>query len=1051
MIMIIGAVFLSAFFSLSGLPLEKLPEIAYPQVIVETSYPGMGAAELRSAVTIPLEDALSPVKGLEGISSVSGDGSSLVILGFRWGTDPSRAATLVREAIDTVYPELPAGTGKPVVVSGDPRNEPHGIIAIRSLSGDNRFAREFADYELRARLRRLDGTGEVVIVGGEEDEALIELDLKRAAARGLRGDELARTIAAETTDLPGGNAREGDRELTIVSAGRPGSVEELSRLVLPSASGPLKLPDVAGIGREAAPRKSLFIFRDREETALEIYRRPGADPVKFSGDIRKVLDETGASGDLEIRLVYDSSSLIIREIRGLGLSALLAAAAVTVTLVLFMGSIGCSFLAVLALPFSAAAAIILLRVTGRSLNSMSLGGLAMGIGLVSDASVIILDLLRRNMVSAGEKLLPAGVGALAASVSGSGFAGTFTTAIVFLPVVFLPGPLGSLFGDLALALVASVTAGWLYAQFCLPSLFCFIFSSKRNPEKQKVNDNNRRKRLSQNFSFWESNLSFIRKSGLLTAFSEAFHKTNRVLGKARKPEKFYRLFLRKGLRRPLLLFPAVLLASAAGLVLLLTRPAQFIAPENITEIEVAADFPYGTLPEAAASRGILISGALSELPFLDLVLGRMGAEEEDTGRRADSGYRKERLLFRCVLGKNVRAEEALAGIRDKLSFLPSGEERISVSFPRDRVERLLGLSSFRTLAVKGNGREETEARAEAALAFLKREAGPALAAVEKRPSGLRPELRLIPNREAAALLGVSAVEMAGAVYAASEGMVTGSLEIDGRRLDVRLRGGAGENPFGFLETLPLPITGENTQGASGQVFLGSLNRIERRDAEAVLARQDRGDVIYLDLVPAPGGEKKTAALAADTGASAFRELPGLSRADESVFSRYRSALVLTIILVLILLYLSLGAQFESFILPFILMLSIPFSLAGAGPVLCFSGAYLDSGAVLGLVTLFGLAVNNGIILYEISGEKIRRDLAPAQAVYSGAAERFGAAMITTLTTVFALLPLAFSPLGASQRSMAAAMLGGIIASTLLSFFVLPPVFIPFLKRKSHGQ
>jgi multidrug efflux pump subunit AcrB len=1018
MIMIMGAVFLSAFFSLSGLPLEKLPEIAYPQVVVETSYPGMGAAELRSAVTIPLEDALSPVKGLEGIRSVSRDGSSLVILGFRWGTDPSRAATLVREAIDTVYPELPSGVGKPVVVSGDPRNEPHAIIAIRSLSGDNRFARDFADYELRARLRRLDGTGEAVLVGGEEDEALIELDLKRAAARGLRGDELAQTIAAETVDLPGGNAREGDKELTIVSAGRPGSVEELSRLVLPSASGPLRLPDVAGIGREAAPRKSLFIFRDREETALEVYRRPGADPVKFSRDIRKALDETGASGDLDVRMVYDSTSLIVREIRGLGLSALLAASAVTITLVIFMGSAGCSFLAVLALPFSASAAIILLHVTGRSLNSMSLGGLAMGIGMVSDASVIILDLLRRNIFSPGERLLPADLGTLAASVSGSGFAGTFTTAIVFLPVVFLPGPLGSLFGDLALALVASVTAGWLYAQFCLPSLFRFVFASTVNAEKPGSN---------RRFAFWER-------------FSNNYYR--------RKPEKLYRIFLAGSLRRPLLLFTAAFLASAAGFVLLLLRPAQFRAPENVTEIETAVDFPYGTLPGSAAATGIRISRALSELPFLNLVLGRMGAEEEDTGRRADGDYRKERLLFRCILDENIQAEKALEEIRGKLGLLPPGEERISVSLPRDRVERLLGLSSFKTLAVRGNSREETEARTEAAIAFLKREASPALASVAKRPSGLRPELRLIPNREAAALLGLSAAEMAGTIYAASGGMITGSLEIEGRRLDVRLRGRRGGDPFVFLETLPLPAAGET--GGSGPVFLGSLNRIERRDAEAVLARQDRSDVIYLDLVPAPGAEKETAALAAGIGASNSQELPGVSRADESVFSRYRSALVLTIILVLVLLYLSLGAQFESFILPFILMLSIPFSLAGAGPALFFSGAYLDSGAVLGLVTLFGLAVNNGIILYEVSEEKIRKGLAPVQAVYSGASERFKGALITTLTTVFALLPLAFSPLGASQRSMAAAMLGGIIASTLLSFLVMPLIFIPFLKRSGYA-
>jgi multidrug efflux pump subunit AcrB len=1013
MIMIMGAVFLAALFSLSGLPLEKLPEIAYPQVIVETSYPGMGAAELRSAVTILLEDALSPVKGLEGIKSVSRDGSSLVILSFRWGTEPSRAAALVREAIDTVYPELPSGTGKPAVVSGDPRKEAHGIIAVRSLSGDYVFARNFADYELRARLRRLDGTGEVALVGGEEEEALIEFDVKRTAARGLRGDELARLIASETMDLPGGNAREGDRELTVVSSGKPGTMEELSRLILPSASGPLSLKDLAGTARKTAPRKSLFIFQDREETALEIYRRPGADPIKFSRDIRKVLEEAGTSPDLEIRLVYDSSLSIAGELKNLGLSGLLAAAAVAVILVIFMGSLRYSFLAALALPFSASAALILLFLTGRSLNSMSLGGLAMGIGLVSDTSVVILDLLRRNLLPSGRKALPAEAGTLAASVSGSSFAGNFTNAIVFLPVLFLPGPLGSLFGDLALALVASVSAGWLYAQFCVPSLFCLFSGSREKYQKDNYN--------------------------------------------RRKPEIFYTFFLKRSLRRPLPLFLGAFLFSAAGFVFLIIRPAEFIAPESIGEIEVAVDFPYGTLPQAAASRGTAIAGILSALPSLDLVLGRMGAEDEDSGRRADPDYRKERLLFRCMLNKNIQAEKAMDEIRGAIASMVPGEEWMEAFFPRDRVERLLGLSSFRTLSVKGDSREESSARAEAAVNFLMREAGSALAAVELRPSGLRPELRLIPNREAAALLGVSAAELAGAVFAAAEGIVTGSLETNGRRLDIRLKGRAGDDPSAFLETLPLALSGakagaqsESPPSGTSPVFLGSLSRIERRDAEAALARLDRSDVLYLDLIPSPKGEKKVAGIINKINAAWPREVSGLSRADESVFSRYRSALILTILLVLVLLYLTLGAQFESFSLPFILMLSIPLSLAGAGPALFFSGSYVDSGAVLGLVTLFGLAVNHGIILYEISEEKIQRSLSPVQAVYAGAIERFRPILISSLTTALALLPLAFSPLGGSQRSMAAAMLGGISASTLLSFFVLPPVFIFFIRKARHG-
>ena len=178
-----------------------------------------------------------------------------------------------------------------------------------------------------------------------------------------------------------------------------------------------------------------------------------------------------------------------------------------------------------------------------------------------------------------------------------------------------------------------------------------------------------------------------------------------------------------------------------------------------------------------------------------------------------------------------------------------------------------------------------------------------------------------------------------------------------------------------------------------------------------------------------------------------QEGQAISRADESVFSRYRTALITTLLLVLLLLYFVLGAQFESFLLPVIIMFSVPFSLAGAGSALFISGSILDSGAVLGLVALFGLSVNNGIIFFEISEEKIRSGLCPARAVYEGAVLRFRPVLLTSMTTVFALLPLAVSPLGNSQRSMAFTILGGIIVSGLFAFFVFPPVYIRFFKNK----
>ena len=998
-----AAIFMGAVYSIRLMPLDRLPEIIYPRVTVETAYPGMGAAEVRSSVTIPLEDSLSAVKGLQGIRSVSRDGASLLLLSFRWSTRSERAAALVREVVDTIYPCLPNGVTKPMVISGESAEEPHAIVAVRAINGDNCFAWNLAEYELRSRLRRIDGAGRVSVSGAEKQEIRIRSDPERLAARSLNSSDLAAIIAYETADFPAGSARDGKRELTVLSSGRPKSEDELSALVLSAGGAPLKLSDLAVTARETSPVNSLFIFQNQEQTALEIYRRPGADPVRLSRDIKKVIDDASAlfSRDAEISLVYDSSPSIVRSIRDLGISGGFAALAVILLLALFLGKLGCSMLAAASLPVAASAAIIVLAAAGRSLNAMSLGGLALGVGLVSDTSVIILDLFMRKHGAFEKTPPPDEAGSLAASVSLSSMAGAATTMVVFLPVIFLPGPLGALFGDLAISLIISVAAGWFYAQFCLPSLFCFFIDHGMLKPRRKQ-----------------------RKFG------------GRI-------EKIYITNLKKVFRAPLPIIVFSVLASLAGFLLLFSRPAEFIAPETVSEIEVAVDFPSGTTPDGAVYEGKEISRLLSDLPEIAYLYGRMGAEADDTGRRSDPGYRKERLIFRCFLKKEGNAEAAVERARTVLKNYNSGSLIISAGYPADRCTALLGLSPALTLAVKGSSPEETLKRAESLSVMLRQDAGPALESLVLRPSGTISQIKLVPRREFSAAIGVSASEIASVVYAASEGIVTSSMEIDGRPLDIRVSGIIPGNVPGLLKNLPLSPSSARQQNSS-PVFLGALVDIDWVEADTALARQDRSDVIYMDLFPSVRGEKYIRGLTAGTGGH------GVSRADESVFVRYSSALAATLIMVLVMLYLILGAQFESILLPFILMLSVPFSMAGAGAALFLSGSLLDSGSVLGLIALFGLSVNNGIVLFEITREKIRAGFSPIKAVYLGALERFRPVFLTTATTFFAILPLVIFPLGNSQRSMASTMLGGIAASSLLAFFALPPVFIRYFRFKKAG-
>ncbi|MDR2470771.1 MAG: efflux RND transporter permease subunit [Treponema sp.] len=1006
-IMVLAALALGGIFSLAVLPLQRLPEFSFPRVTVETRYPGLGAGDIRQIITIPVEDALSSVKGLERIRSVSRDGESVTEMDFRWGVDSGAASVLVREAIDAVYPSLPEGASKPAVIPGDGGEEAQIIAAVRSPLG-GAFARNLAEYEIRSLLRRIDGVGTVGLRGGSREELAVKVDLPRGLSRKIPPAALAEIIASETANVPAGNARDGEKELVVVSRGRPGTEAELAALILPSQSGPFTIGDLGNLSRGEAKRESLFIAAGKdhggkdqdhgaaEYTALEIYRRPGADPVKLSRDVRKALAGAAASlgDDAEIRVVYDGASSIVPGLRKLFVSVILGTLSVMGVLFVSLRSFRCGVLAGLSLPLSMAAAVAALAALGRSLNNMSLSGIALGIGLVSDTSVIILDLLHGHFNKTGAVPVPAAVARRAASVAASGFGGTLTTVVVFVPVVFLPGPLGSLFGDLSIALVVSVLAGWLYAQFALPSLFAVC--GRRSPRPLP-------------------RFRFLFRLRLLSRF-----------------HRRYGSLLRRSMDRPLATLGITVLVCAAGFGLLLTRPLGFVSADEAVEVEAALNFPPGTTLESMAREAAARAGDLAALPELSAVFGGAGSEPEDTVRRSDPGYRKETFVFRCLIAPGVKAPAALRAVKALLDDNGGGAE-VSVRFPQDKTEKLLGLSSASVLAVKGRDREEAASRAGQAGALI-RESGLA-ASVETRPGGSRPELRIIPDREALAQAGLSAAETARAFYAAAEGLTAGELELEGKKLSIKVSALELPEP----ELLPVAL------GENGPVFAGSVARIERREAAASLARLDRSDALYLEVSPLPGKERSLAAL---LGSLCGEKERGLGRADESAFARYRLSLILTVTLVVLLLYLTMGAEFESLTLPLILLLAIPFSLAGAGAALFLVRAGLDSSSVLAILVLFGLSVNGGMVLYELAAEKYTAGKT-AEAVYRAALERARPVLTTALTTMFALLPLVLSPLGAKEHSMAAAMLGGVAASTALTLFALPPVLVRFLRRKGR--
>ncbi len=986
--MILCAVFLAGTCAALTMPLGRLPDIAVPRVVVEAGVPGLPAATVRALVASPLEDALASAKGLLKSSSMSRDGRAVLVLDFRWGVDPSRAAGRVREIIDAAYQSLPTGADKPNVLPYDPQAEPLVVASLSPRNGDMAFARRLAEYEARSRLRRIEGAGAVVLVGGIEREVAVAVDMRKAAVRGLTVAEVARVIAAENADMPSGSLREGNLELVAVASGRAPDVAALADLVATGPSGSFRLSDIAIVEERDAPRASVFVADGEERVALELYQRPGADPVATARKARAVIDDMAREfeRDADIRLVRDASIPIARSIRDLALAALMGAAIAAAALFLLLRDFKAGILVAVSIPVSVAATLGVLAALGRSLNGMSLGGIGLAIGMISDNAVVILDALSSRFSASVKRPSPEEI----ADATGNALAGTFgsmtTTVVVFVPVFFLPGAIGGLFGDLAVSIIVANIAGWLAAVLALPAAYR-VFWSRRT----------------------------------------------RLAGSAL--ERAYRRMLAFGLRRPVAVIALAAAAAAGGAALVASRPVSFMPMEPATELTLIAMFPAGTDPDGMARAAGALSAVLASVPGITGAYGGAGAEDDDLARRADPGYARETLAIRCTLAAKADVEALRSDLAEAARATLPGDVEVSVRVPPDPAATLLGLDGGSMIAARGDTVEEARLKADEVSARIELEAGDALASIHRTPSGTKPRVILRPNREAQARVGVSLADTAAMVRAATEGVDVAVLETEGREIAIRVfaeGAGIADGGGSIREASAVPVSASS----GAPVTASAVARFERTYDEAAVARLDRSDVVYLEPISVTGRERELS----EALERALEGSSGVGRADESAFRLYGTAMAGAVALVLILLYLTLGAQFESFTLPVAIMATIPLAMAGAGPALAISGIGLDSGSVLGLIVLFGVVVNNAILLYETSAARRAAGISPAVAAYAGASERVRPVLATTLTTVMALLPICLSPSGAAQKSMSVAMLGGLVASTSLTLFVSPVLF-----------
>ncbi len=792
------SVLLAALITGQYIPLESLPPIPARSILVEAVAEDFSLEEMRIQIALPLEDALASLKGLESIECIIRDTSVILRLYLKWGQNIHRTIALAGTYCDRVFANLPDSVQRPRIVPEEASKAPFMLVALRCPFSDQLMASRLAEIEVLPRLRSIKGLSNIEQYGRIQGEYRLALDPEQLAAMGL--DVVAATdlLSNFYQDLPAGQVSLGDRDLPLVFAGRPRSRGALADILLPSIQGDyLRVGALADISWEKAPMQDIFIDAQGNSAALGIYRSPGADPSRLSKEISHVFGqlEREHRGELEIEILENQAIALIARNKELLFSAGIGMLSVVIVLFLFLfkkneqspHGKGGTFInlfgalsVALAIPFAVACAVIVLFLGNKSFNAMSLGGAALGIGMLADTAILVYDAL---WTENGR------IEAVYSVYSGS-LSGLLTNIVVFLPLFLISGPMGLIYSELALSLIAALVGGWVYAFFVLPAMMgpwlkknCFSTENSASP----------------------------------------------------LPQLLYNTLLRIISRRPRDWFIALVLATGMCLLLYAAKGLEFLPEEKADNISLTIDFPAGQSLESIAKLSTDICINVQELPGIDKVYARAGSTPGEIDRRCDAEYRRERLWLVCKTLNRISE----VGLRQDISTCLGGlglGEQIQFLARREVLDEVLHGADTAFAYILAHNRQELDEKQQLIQSFLSKEARVA-------PTISRTLLTLHPVRGHLPFLNRSDISTAYRIW--TEGLQTFTLEERGQLVPVRL---ISKWQYDKDDLLPnIPIVRSNTSSLN----MSAIMEMEERAEQEVFFRKNRKDALKItgNLLP----------------------------------------------------------------------------------------------------------------------------------------------------------------------------------------------------------
>jgi hydrophobic/amphiphilic exporter-1 (mainly G- bacteria), HAE1 family len=1014
-IMLFTAVIVLGIYSLVKLPIDLYPEIEPPYISIMTTYPGANAADIETNITKPIEDALNSVDKLKEVTSVSYDNLSLVSMEFEWDANLDEVMNDVRTVVDGVYNYLPDECDRPSIFKFSTSMMPilfYAVTADESYPGLQKIIEE----KLINPLNRIEGVGSISTMGSPRRKIYVDIDPRKLDSYALSLEQIGNTIGAENLNMPSGNIKMGQLDYQLRVEGEFSESSQLEGIIVGNVGGkPIYLKDIAVVRDTLKDGSVDEKINGQRGMRLMVMKQSGANTVSIAREVKKKMAELLPTlpPDIKIAPIYDSADFIRGSINNLSETLLWAFLFVILVVLVFLGRWRATVIIILTIPISLIVAFLYLYFTGSSLNVISLSSLSIAIGMVVDDAIVVLENITKH-IERGSSPREAAIYAtnevwLAVIVT------TLVIVAVFLPLTMVGGMTGVLFKELGWIVTITIVTSTLVAITLTPMLSSKLL--KIRPAKEK-------------------------------SLNSAYDKTIKVL--LDKLDNFYENTVRWSLHHKRIVILISMAIFIGSLVLGgFYVKTDFMPQNDESSLRAAIELQTGLRMEESAKIARKIEKLIRErYPEITVISASTGADDEGSFLTLfnPSGSNRINLMTRLVpvTQRNRSVFEIADDFRNQLDLIPE-----IVNYNVTTSNSMLGGGS-NTVDVEISGYDfgVTNTLADEIRTRISKIPGAKDILVSREKD--RPELQVVLDREKLALNGLNSAIVSTYIKNRVDGLVASKFREEGDEYDIILRLEEGyRNSISDLQELTI-IT-----PAGNKIKLSELGEVKEFWSPPNIEHKRRERIVKISAKPVgiSLGELATMIKADIKDVEIPPEIMvNVGGAYEDQMEGFQD-IALLLVMSLILVFIVMASQFESFAMPFIIMFSIPFAFTGVVLALFFTNTTLSLVAALGAVLLVGIVVKNGIVLVDYINLMRDRGFELYEAIAKAGHSRLRPVLMTALTTILGMVPLALSTGEGSETwtPMGITVIGGLIFSTIVTMVIVPVMYAIFAKRGERDK